>query len=346
MTAPPSPTATPQPSPTPEISRPADPLAYEIVRLVQAEDFATLDRYVLYKETPCTVTDDLVTARTCRAGEVAGTSLRLLATGSCKGGFFREDEPSPVTKAFLSSPSIGATFYAVFGGGNPLVESDADFSVAFDYGLPEGSRPGYWYEVSGGRITGIFGACGGSWENQWGATPEYLIPPNATLPSTPTPLPVEDQQFIERVVSLQRAGDWAGLEALVGFIQQPCVVDSPAGMFAPPACRPGEQGGTAVDVFFYAACGGAFWRSGDRDAFIDRPEGGVVTSDARFYGIFPVIGSLRREDYHIVFTYARSSRTPIETGFWFAVKNQRIVGQLHTCGGLPFAGPSIYHVPP
>jgi hypothetical protein len=48
-------TATPWPVPVPII----DPLAYEIVRLVEARDFATLDQYVEYQELPClTETED------------------------------------------------------------------------------------------------------------------------------------------------------------------------------------------------------------------------------------------------------------------------------------------------
>jgi hypothetical protein len=161
------------------------------------------------------------------------------------------------------------------------------------------------------------------------------------------PLAAEDREFVDRVATLQRAGDWDGIEAFVGFTKQPCVTDPPQD--ASPACREGEPSGTPVDAFFYGFCHSAFWRAGDRETFIGRPDGGNVSREMRFYGaftesMFDPLGA----DYHIVFALPRQPGGSVTDDIlvWFGVIDGRIVEQSKSCSQPPFRGPAAYMVPP
>jgi hypothetical protein len=142
----------------------------------------------------------------------------------------------------------------------------------------------------------------------------------------------EDRLFIERVVALQQAGDWAALNDLVGLTPLGCSFGDRSMSLVPP-CHEGETEGQLVEAFAYTGCGGAAWRSGDRTVFIDGGDGSSVTSDARFFGaVAQSIGApLLDAQYYIVFE--RVGLDP-GSGFWFAVRDRRIVAQTTSCGGI------------
>ncbi len=142
----------------------------------------------------------------------------------------------------------------------------------------------------------------------------------------------EDRAFVEQVVALQRAGDWDGLEALVGFTEQPCHPDAPDD--PSPPCRDGEAEGTPVDAFFHGFCHSAFVRPAPDERLI-RENAGITTRGADFYGVLRGrTATWLGADYEVVFVYEDTSGRGVVDGYWYTVREHRIVAESRSCGSL------------
>jgi hypothetical protein len=140
----------------------------------------------------------------------------------------------------------------------------------------------------------------------------------------------EDRAFVERVVELQQAGDWEALEALVGLTPRACTFGERAMSWNPP-CRVGENEGDLVESFAYAGCRGGAHRPGDLGRpFIVGGQGSRLTADARFFGVI-AHDDFSESDYHIAFASASGDT---DDGFYFGIRDSRIIAQMSTCGGL------------
>lgn len=140
----------------------------------------------------------------------------------------------------------------------------------------------------------------------------------------------EDRAFVGEVVRLQQGGDWAALNALVGFTRQPCTFGEQIMTLQPP-CHEGQREGDLVDAFLSTACGGGAGRPGEYEAFIVGGARSRITSAARFYGVIARAHYALDAEYDIVFEGSVSSP---DLGFSFSVVGRRIVAVYGSCGGL------------
>jgi hypothetical protein len=143
-------------------------------------------------------------------------------------------------------------------------------------------------------------------------------------------LSADDRAFVQEVISLQQAGDWDGLEELVGFTKRACTFGERGMSFNPP-CHEDEREGDLVDAFLYAGCGAGAHRPGDRTRFITGGEGSSLTANARFFGVVRYESYGDDADYHVAFEYVAGDP---DAGFWFGVRDRRIIAQRKTCGSL------------
>jgi hypothetical protein len=186
----------------------------------------------------------------------------------------------------------------------------------------------------------LLAACGTT-----GDRPSVAPPLKATSPSPTTPvagLGPEDRSFVDRVVALATAEDWAGIEELTAYTPVACIAE-PSALEAPaPRCNPGEPVGTVAEGFRVGVCAGGYIRRDAGMTLID-PSGGI-DNDFSFRGIVraPAAGDDIGTQYYIVFAYAEreiptgDGGTTVVTGdgFFYAVRDGRIVGSFRSCGSL------------
>ncbi|MBA4181787.1 MAG: hypothetical protein C0506_14450 [Anaerolinea sp.] len=209
----------------------------------------------------------------CPTGVPDGGTINTFRYISCERGYPGEQQRE-VTERILKQKR---KLYAVFQP-QPVtlftLIPKGEYSLIFISETAQGEQLGERYEVRGGRLVGMWLACGPGLDTVRRMAEDvanWIVPPQVALP-TPTPIPPTpaagpDGYPLNRrtgmvpgpdiVLDALESRDPLRIQAHFTFYPIGCVT-SPTGFPQPPFCEANQPSGTPVQVFPVLGCEGSF----------------------------------------------------------------------------------------
>jgi len=311
---------------TPTERRTGIPELDAVIDAVLARDAARLASLVRYKSIPCVAVRSVGGPPECPPGIAEGTAVDVLPITSCEGSYASPDSTTTVLQRVLE-PDY--SLYAVYRApSSPEWGVPAEYVIVFSVWATPAREEGRVISVSDGHLVGFWDGCAQTAETIAAAYKDAILPP---IPG-PTPARSERRTGIEAVdavVDAVVAGDVQRLRRFVRFTPVPCEAN-PAGIRAPPKCRPGEAEGTPVDVLPVAQCEGLYLRSDEVDTALRSLQSGNPT----LYAVYLTSAEYWPPgDYVAIF----SSNAPDlrEVAEQLLITDGRLVGVVQGCGETP-----------
>lgn len=163
------------------------------------------------------------------------------------------------------------------------------------------------------------------------------------LARTRTPIPAQSNgkptgdPALDHLIGATLVGDRDALVADIGYTKLGCV--RPQQLGTPPGCLESEADGTLVDSFLIAGCDGAYQRPDFAEQLVRN-----VPLTARLLAVGSPSPQTDGDgtQYVLLFAYDESADS---TGFWWAVRDGKIIGYHQPCGSAADALPVIMTSP-